>query len=180
MPDDASSHRQVLNYEVKKDNMSDTVSLVSYSETHERNRRFRYWMNYCAKISPTGDTVNGKKHVNALDPSNMYFRKLIERDNGFITDIQTGKSAWITIDGYIGATLKSQEEIEHRKRLDFDLDLMRRRRRRLSAYFHADLDTFCKFAEQMGRNIVEFEHFCQKPFVVKINTISSKKKQSPK
>ena len=101
-----------------------------------------------------------KKHENKPDLTHDYFAKLIERNYFFPTGLAKGTSAWSCILGFIGSELKSEKEIKRRKKLDEDLSIHKKTRQRLSMHFVAEPDTFCKFAERMRQNAVEFEAFC--------------------
>jgi hypothetical protein len=96
------------------------------------------------------------------DPNHIYFAKLIERPYSFNTGLAKGVTAWQTINSFIGPELKSEKEMQLRKKLDTDLSIRKKRRKQLAKHFEAEPDTFNRFAERMRQNIVDFENFCLK------------------
>ncbi len=94
------------------------------------------------------------------DPNHIYFAKLIERPSHFYTKLAKGESAWRSIAGFIGPALKSEKEMQLRKKLDSDLSICKERREQLAKHFNAEPDTFNRFAERMRQNTLDFENFC--------------------
>jgi hypothetical protein len=103
-----------------------------------------------------------KNNETKEDSNHIYFAKLIERTYAFNTGLAKGTTAWKTITSFITPELRSEKEMQLRIKLDTDLSARKERRKRLSEYFKADLDTFDKFAEKLRQNILDFEMFCLK------------------
>ena len=103
------------------------------------------------------------------DATHIYFAKLIERPYALNTGLSKGASAWSYFTVFIGPELKSEKEIQRRKRLDSNLNIHKKARQRLSKYFEekaysfskeVEPDSFEKFAKRMKQNTIDFEAFC--------------------
>ncbi|CAF1433505.1 unnamed protein product [Adineta steineri] len=127
--------------------------------THEKTR------NRSSTVTKSDHALKIKESLNKQDESILYYMKLIERHWSFNTGIAKGATVWATIDGFIGAGLKSIAEQDRRQLLDSNLNIMKKRRQKLSAYFHAKPDTFCIFAQLMRKNILDFQETCKKAYV---------------
>ena len=152
--------------------INDAKYELPYDIAENPNKALRAWLkNYVSfkvgairiekvkKIDPKDAAAFEMKRADIQNAANVYFMKLIERHWSFKTGIPKGHTVWITINGFIGVACKSDDEIEQRKKLDTDLSLKKKRREELSAHFGAPQDCFCKFAERMKQNIIDFENF---------------------
>jgi hypothetical protein len=130
------------------------------SATPRKNRNTRQNACRLEVETPLNKQITNKETKE--DSNHIYFAKLIERTYSFNTGLIKGTTAWKIITGFIGPELKSEKEMQLRKKLDTDLRIRKERRRRLSEYFKTEPDTFEKFAEKLRQNILDFDNFCLK------------------
>ena len=143
----------------------------------ETNKIVRKKCSNACRLAVEANLTKQTKNKNIKEDANhIYFAKLIERFYCLETGLPKGRPAWGTINGFIGPELKSEKEIQRRKRFDADLNVCKKARQRLSKYFSekyiqyydkdsiyfkkASTDNFEKFAQQMRQNIIDFETYC--------------------
>ena len=146
-----------------KDDLSENETDISFQKESSKNKKIimtekKSKINLCI-LSSNIDNILASKKNDIPDQNHIFYMELIKRCYSFNTQL-TG-SAWAMIENknFNSYPPLSEEDMKKRKLLDLDLNIMKDRRIKLSNYFNCPSDTFCKFAELMLKNKVEFEQF---------------------
>ncbi|CAF1342022.1 unnamed protein product [Adineta steineri] len=152
-----------IQFQLSKNKINFKTTYQKIRQELERITKLHSFYSYRALEASSTESTSPTTQKYRLQSSEILFYKLIDRPWCFNTAIAEGSYAWTTIDSFIGLAIRTDEEMKRRYELDFDLSLMIKRRQQLSSYFNADsLDYFCKFAQRMKQNIIDWQKFCEK------------------